>query len=89
MNDEPEIPIRFSPKFARQQRRANLWAGLLGVVLGLFSMVAGLDAVRTGKLVSYGRSVRGPDLPGWVVVLIGLFILLLSGWVLWRFARRT
>ncbi len=83
-----ELRKRQTPEFARQQRRRNLGAGALGLGLGLMSLVAGLDAMRTGKWVVYGRAASGASFPGWAVVLIGLFILFISAWVLWRYARK-
>jgi uncharacterized membrane protein YhaH (DUF805 family) len=83
-----ELRRRQTPQFAAQQRRSAFWAGMIGVVMGLVSLGAGVDGMRTGKWVSFGRVYRGVELPGWTVVVIALFILVLSVWILLRFARK-
>ncbi|MEP7244660.1 MAG: hypothetical protein ABI885_13410 [Gammaproteobacteria bacterium] len=52
-------------------------------------LAVGIDSMRTGKWVVYGREMTGVELPGWAVVLAALFILFISGWVIARFARNT
>ena len=84
-----ELRKRASPRFAREQRRKNLWAGVVGIGIGLVSLAAGIDSMRTGKWVVFGRAMSGVELPGWMVVLAALFILFLGGWVIARFARKT
>ena len=76
--------MKMSPKFAREQRRRTRWAGVVGILMGLVSLVLGIDSMRTGEWVVYGRAMTGVELPGWAVVLIALFILCLSGALLWR-----
>jgi hypothetical protein len=79
---------RESPEFARQQRRRSLWAGVVGLGMGLAVLALGVDSVRTGKWVAFGRVGQAPDLPGWAVIIIALFLLFISGSILWRFARK-
>jgi sterol desaturase/sphingolipid hydroxylase (fatty acid hydroxylase superfamily) len=84
-----ELRKRASPRFAREQRRKNLWAGVVGIVIGLVSLAAGIDSMRTGKWMVWGREMSSLMLPGWMVVLASLFIVFISGWVIVRFARKT
>lgn len=84
-----ELRKRASPRFAREQRRRALWAGVFGIGMGLVSLAAGIDSMRTGKWMVWGRAMSSLELPGWVVVLAALFIVFLSGWVIVRFARKT
>jgi hypothetical protein len=80
---------RLSPELARRQRRRSLQAGVVGVGMGLAVMALGIDSVRTGKWVALGRVGDSWDLPGWAVILIALFLLFISGSILWRFARKA
>jgi H+/Cl- antiporter ClcA len=84
-----DAQIPQSPKFAREQRRRALWAGVVGLVMGLATLALGIDSMRTGQWVTYGRQFSAPDLPGWVVTLLALFILICSAWILARFARKA
>jgi hypothetical protein len=84
-----ELRKRQSPELARRERRRSLWAGVVGLGMGLTILALGVDSVRTGKWVAFGRVGDAVDLPGWVVVLMALFLLFLSGSILWRFARKT
>jgi hypothetical protein len=84
-----ELRKRASPRFAREQRRKSLWAGVFGIGLGLVSLEAGVDSMRTGKWVVWGRAMNSLELPGWMVVLAALFIVFLSGWIIVRSARKT
>jgi len=76
-----------SPEFARRERRRNLWAGVWGLGMGFAILVAGVDSVRTGKWVRFGRAMSTLELPGWVVVLMALSLLCGSGAILWRFRK--
>jgi hypothetical protein len=84
-----ELRKRQSPELARQQRRRSLWAGVVGLGMGLTILALGVDSVRTGKWVAFGRVGNAPDLPGWAVILMALFLLFISGSILWRFAGKT
>jgi hypothetical protein len=82
-----ELRRRQSPKLARQQRRNSLVAGLLGIFMGLVTLVDGIDATRTGRMVHFGAH-NALTIPGWLAALAGLFVLFLSGFVLRRFVLR-
>lgn len=84
-----DAQIPQSPQFAREQRRRALWAGVWGLVMGLVILALGIDSLRTGEWVSYGRAYSSVELPGWVVTLMALFILFCSAWVLLRSARKA
>ena len=83
-----EIRRRLSPEFARRERRRALWAGLLGLGMGVMLLVLGVNSVRTGVWVEFGRVGSTFDLPGFVTVLMALFLLYISGWVILRSARK-
>lgn len=83
-----ELRRRQTPELARQQRLRAVRAGLFGVVMGSVILLEGAAATRSGQEIHFGRVGWYLVLPGWVVALAGLFILFVSGWVLWRFARR-
>lgn len=83
-----ELRKRASPEFARQQRRRAFWAGLGGIAMGLAMLAFGVDAMRTGVWVKMGRVGSEIDLPGWIVVLMALFLLFCGVAVLRRFARK-
>jgi hypothetical protein len=84
-----DAQIPQSPKFAREQRRRALWAGVTGLLMGLATLALGIDSMRTGEWVSYGRINSSLELPGWVVTLMALFILFCSAWIILRFARKA
>ena len=84
-----ELRKRMSPEFARRERRRNLWAGLVGLGMGLAVLVFGVDSVRTGEWVEFGRAGDAWAVPGFVAILMALFILFISASVIWRFARKT
>lgn len=83
-----EFRRRMSPELARRERRRALWAGVLGLGMGLTLLVLGVNSVRTGEWVKFGRAGSTYDLPGFVAVLMALFLLYTSGWVILRFARK-
>ena len=85
----PETPIRFSPKFLREERRKSLGAGLVGIVLASVCFVAAAIGWRTGAWVPWGRAYSSLVLPPWVVALMGIFILICSVWILLKAANRS
>jgi hypothetical protein len=84
-----ELRRRQSPELARQQRRRSRWAGVVGLGMGLTILALGVDSVRTGEWVVFGRVGATWDLPGWAVILMAVFLLFISGSILWRFGRKT
>ncbi len=84
-----ESPPRKSPEFAQRERRRARGAGLLGVGMSLVILGDAVDAMRTGRLIDFGRIGSSIILPGWAVAVIGLFLLFISVSILWRFARKT
>ena len=71
-----------TPEHRRQRRRGGIAATLFGVALGVFTTVIGINGIRTGELI---RGFPGDvALPGEVVVPMGVFIVVLSVWALWR-----
>ncbi|MEP6919405.1 MAG: hypothetical protein ABJC89_27430 [Acidobacteriota bacterium] len=87
MIDPNTRPLR-SPEFAQRERRRALWAGLLGTGMSLVILGLSVDAMRTGQWMSLGRAGDSVIMPGWTGALIALFLLFVSGSILWRFARQ-
>ena len=83
-----EFRRRLSPELARRERRRALSGGVLGLGMGVTILVLGVNSVRTGDWVEFGREGSTFDLPGFVVVLMALFLLYISGWVILRFGRK-
>ena len=83
-----EFRRRMSPELARRERRRALWAGVLGLGMGFTLLVLGVNSVRTGEWVKFGRVGSTYDLPGFVVVVMALFLLYISGWVIVRFGSK-
>jgi hypothetical protein len=81
---EPELPVRWSPTFAREQRRKGLFAGLLGLSMAIVSLADAFHAMRTGRMVDMGPYSGHVLFPPWLVALMGLFLLVGSGLVLWK-----
>ena len=81
---ESQLYRMAAPDLARKLRRKALYAGLLGIVLGVVAGVVGANGMRTGELVRFGSVSNGPDLPGSLVVLIGVFLVCVGGMVIWR-----
>jgi len=81
-----EIHVRYSPKFARAQRRSALVSGSLGVVLSIACLVGAFNAIRNHTLV-YGGP-RGVSLPPSLVIAMGLFLLIVSVWIMLRSGAR-
>ena len=84
-----DSPPRLSPEFAQRERRRARGAGLLGVGMGLVILGDAVDAMRTGRLIDFGRVGAPFILPGWAVAVIALFVLYISVSILWRFVRKT
>ena len=72
-----------TPEHRRQRRRKGISAALFGVVLGAGMLALGIGAIRSGEMV------RGPigslPLTGEEACAMAVFLLVLSGWLLWRF----
>jgi hypothetical protein len=82
-----EIHVRYSPKFARAQRRSALVSGSLGVVLSIVCLMGAFNAIRNHTLV-YGGP-RGFPLPPSLVIAMGLFLLICSVWIMLRSGTRS
>jgi hypothetical protein len=82
-------PRRQTPEHAQRERRKALWAGLLGVAMGLGGLWLGVDGMRTGQWIAMGRRGSEVLLPGWIVVLMAIFLLFIGASVMWRFGRKT
>lgn len=82
-NSEPSV--RWSPRFARQQRRKkSLAAAIIRIAMGTLVLVEGLHAISMGTWVTLGSVSRYVELPGWLAALVGLFIIFIGGLILWR-----
>lgn len=79
-----EPSVRWSPRFARQQRRTSLFAGILGIVMGALLLIDAVGAIRAGTSIRFGSVSRYVELPGWLAALAGLFIVFIGGSILWR-----
>jgi hypothetical protein len=94
MSPEPEfgseLRRRETPAHRQLRRRNGIVAALLGIVAAVVTLAAGISATLTGEMVP-GHSNSGhaatPPLPGELVCLIGLFMLALCVWLLWRLMR--
>ena len=72
-----------TPEHRRQRRRKGVGAALFGVVLGGGMLALGINAIRTGEMV---RGFAGSlPLTGAEACAMAVFVLVLSGWLLWRF----
>ena len=71
-----------TPEHRRQRRRAGRWAGITGIGLGALALWLGIDAIRTGELVTAAPGSLA--LPGELVCAMGVFLLVCGGWIFWR-----
>ena len=72
----------FSRERARKSRRGSLVCGIGAMMLGSFIVHDTVIAIRTGTLVTLGRSYRSIDLPPFIAGPIGVFALLVGLWLL-------
>jgi hypothetical protein len=77
-----EVRRRETPEHRRQRRRRGFVAALFGIGLGIFTIVIGAIAIRSGELVAGGPGQVA--LPGEIVAPMGVCILVMSAWALWR-----
>ena len=85
-----ELRRRLSPELAARQRRSELWALALGVVMGVAVLIDALYARTHGGMVAGGPATHFISLPWWLVAPMALFVLALSLFGLWRMvAKRT
>ena len=69
----------------RKNRRKTSWIGnIIFLVMSGNAIYFGIDSMQTGKWVVFHKSMM--DLPGWIVLLIGILILVYALWSLIRLA---
>jgi hypothetical protein len=73
-----------TPEHRKRRRRSSLIGNIILSVMGVNAIYFGIDSMQTGKWVVFHKSMT--DLPGWIVVLMGLLILAYSIWSLIRLA---
>jgi hypothetical protein len=83
-----EIHVRYSPKFARSQRRSILVSGSLGVVASIVCLMDAFNAIRNHTLVDMGPASGHVHWPPSLVIAMGLFLLICSVWILLRSGAR-
>jgi hypothetical protein len=71
-----------TPEHRKHRRRRGFYATLLGVVMSVNLIYFGIDSMLTGKWVYFHKSLT--ELPGWLVLLMGVVML---GFCLWQIAR--
>jgi hypothetical protein len=81
-----ELRRRQSPKFAAEQRRRGFWTCVFGIIMGLVVLIDALRARTDGGMVTGGAANHFLSLPWWQVAPMGLFVLTLSLFGLWRIA---
>ena len=74
-----------TPEHRRQRRRRSFVAAVFGIALDIFTIAIGVVAIRTGELVAGAPGQVA--LPGEIVAPMGVFIVVLSVWVLCRLLR--
>ena len=75
---------RWSPRFAREQRRKNLVAGIVGIAMGAVVLVEAVLAMRAGTWVRFGSPSNSFSIPGWVAARAGVFVVFIGVMILWR-----
>lgn len=80
-----ELERRQTPELARRRRKQGIYACLLGILMGVVMLGAGIYATRTGEMV---RSFPGRlELTGPEASVVGALVLAGSAWLLWRVLR--
>jgi hypothetical protein len=82
-----ELRRREKPEHRRLRKRNGIIGALVGIVASVVTLVSGVTAMLAGEMVpghSTARSAAVPELPGELVSLIGLFLLVMCVWLLWR-----
>jgi hypothetical protein len=82
-----EVLRRETPEHRRLRRRNGIVAAVLGSVAAVVTLIAGIRAMPAGEMVpGHSNSGHGASLPlpGEIVCLMGLFVLVLCIWSLWR-----
>jgi hypothetical protein len=73
-----------TPEHRKNRRKRSLIGNLIFLVMGVNAIYFGIDSMQTGKWVVFHKSMT--ELPGWMVLLMGLLILVYSIWSLIRLA---
>ena len=82
-----ELRRREKPEHRRLRRRNGIIGALVGIVAAVVTLISGVSAMLAGEMVpgySTARSGAMPELPGELVSLIGLLLLVMCVWLLWR-----
>ena len=78
-HDDRERRPRGSPEYERERRKRTQHAGVFGILMGAAVLAVGVNAMRTGAMV---MDLHYLAFPGWIVAPMGLFVLILSIWIL-------
>jgi len=71
-----------TPEHRKHRRRNSFYATLIGVVMSVNLIYFGHDSMQTGQWVVFYKSSM--ELPGWLVLLMGVVML---SFCLWQIAR--
>ena len=79
-----ELRKRQTPEMAKEERRKQFWALVLGLVLGAALLIDALYMRTHGGMVESGPANGFLKIPWWAAAAIGLFVFGASGFALWR-----
>jgi uncharacterized membrane protein YidH (DUF202 family) len=71
-----------TPEHRKHRRRRSLIGTIIFLVMSVNLIYSGIDSMQTGKWVLFHKSLT--ELPGWLVLVMGLLILV---YCIWQFIR--
>ena len=92
MNEPEKEPVVFgsevlrleTPEHRRRRRRRGLIGTFIFLVMSACAIFSGIDSMQTGKWVVFHKSMT--ELPGWLVLLMGVMLL---GYSIWQLIRNA
>ena len=80
--------VRFSPNLKREERRRELRAGLLCLLLSCAPIIDAFVSIKHHKPVDIGTILNHFFVPPWVAIVMGVLLALIGACVMYPSVRR-